>query len=133
MVFRVFIFYFFCLEAMVKKNTSMRTISITVMMIFQKCWSESYLISAMFKVLPQQLRGTLTTAFERYFTVEDLRTWINIHTNSFLNKYHEMKMGEGAVEIISCTNIRACSLKNIASGHFTSYCILLCLSNKPSF
>ena len=26
------------------------------------------------------------------------RTWININTNSFLGKYHEMKMGESASE-----------------------------------
>ena len=37
-----------------------------------KCCSESYLISAMLKVLSQQIRDTLTTAFEIYFTVEDL-------------------------------------------------------------
>ena len=61
-----------------------------------------------------------------------LRTWINIHTNSFLDKYHEIKMGEGALQIISCTKIRACSSKNIALEHFTDYCIF-CLSNKPSF
>ena len=41
-----------------------------------------------------------------------LRTLINIHANSFLVKYHEMNMDEGAVEIISCTKIWACSLKN---------------------
>ena len=29
--------------------------------------------------------------------------WINIHANSFLGKYHEMKMGERASEVISCT------------------------------
>ena len=29
-----------------------------------------------------------------------LRTWINMHANSFLGKYHEMKMDEGAFEII---------------------------------
>ena len=60
-----------------------------------------------------------------------LRTWINIHANSILGKYHEMKMGEGDLEIISFTKIWACSLKNIASVHFTFYCIVLCLSNKP--
>ena len=82
----------------------------------------------MFKVLSQQLRGTLTTAFKRYFTVEDFKD-MDQHKKFFLGRYHEMKMGEGALEIISCTKIRACSLKNIAPGHFTYYCILLCLSN----
>ena len=62
-----------------------------------------------------------------------LRTWINIRVNSFLGKYHEMKMGEGALEIVSCPKIRAYFWKNIAPAHCTYYCILLCLSNKPSF
>ena len=66
-----FHFLFFCLEATVKKNTWMRVISVSVMIIFSECCSASYLISAMFKVLTQQLRGTLTMAFERYFTVQD--------------------------------------------------------------
>ena len=39
-----------------------------------------------------------------------LRTWINIDANSFLGKYHEIKMGEGALKIISCTKIQACYL-----------------------
>ena len=34
-----------------------------------------------------------------------LRTWIKISVNSFLGEYHEMKMGRGALEIISCTKI----------------------------
>ena len=42
-------------------------------------------------------------------------------------------MGEGALQDISCTKIRACSLKHIKPRHFTYYCILLVLSNKPSF
>ena len=42
-------------------------------------------------------------------------------------------MGEDALEIISCTKIRACSLKNIAPRHFTYYCILLFLLNKLFF
>ena len=34
--------------------------------------------------------------------------------------HHEMKMGKGTMEIISCTKIRACSLKNIAPKHSLS-------------
>ena len=33
--------------------------------------NRNYLITAMFKILSQQLRGTLTTAFERHLTIED--------------------------------------------------------------
>ena len=42
-----------------------------------------------------------------------LQTWINIYVKSFLDKYYGTKMGEDALEIISCTKIRACSLKSI--------------------
>ena len=46
---------------------------------FRRCYSDffskmsfwKYFITAMFKVFSQQLRGTLTTAFERGFTIED--------------------------------------------------------------
>ena len=87
----------------------------------------------MFKVLSQQLRGTLAMTFERHLTITDLRTWINIHANYFLGKYDETQMGEGGREVISWTKIRACSLKNIVPRHFIYYCILLFLSSKPSF
>ena len=39
---------------------------------------KSYLIIAMFKVFSRQLRGTLTAAIQRYFTVEDF-TEMNQH------------------------------------------------------
>lgn len=50
----------------------MWTTSVTVMVVLLKCNSEIYLITAMFKVLSQQLQGTLTTHnykahFERHF------------------------------------------------------------------
>ena len=35
------------------------------------CFSESYLISAMFRVLSQHLRVTLTTLFERHLGIGD--------------------------------------------------------------
>ena len=43
------------------------------MVIISKVLFRNYLISAMFKVLSQQLQGTLTTAVEIYFTVEDFK------------------------------------------------------------
>ena len=88
----------------------------------------------MFKVLSQQLRGTLTMTFERHLTVADITAWINIRANFFLGiKYYETKMVEGAWEVISWTKIGAYFSKNIASRYFTFYCILLFPSNKPSF
>ena len=50
----------------------MKTTSFAVVIIFYgKFHSKSkYLITAMFKVSSQQLRGTLTTTFERHVTLE---------------------------------------------------------------
>ena len=42
MVFRIFLFILFCLTTPVRKYISMRTTSVTVVMIFRKCHSESY-------------------------------------------------------------------------------------------
>ena len=50
----------------------MRTSSVAVMIIFLwKVSFQKYLITAMFKVLSQQLQGTLTMEFERHLTIED--------------------------------------------------------------
>ena len=47
----------------------------------------------MFKLLSQQLRGTLTTAIERQISVED---FTDVDQGSFLSKYLETKTDEGA-------------------------------------
>ena len=51
----------------------MKTSFVAVMIIF--LWKVSFqnqnLITAMFKVLSQQLQGTLTMEFERHLTIED--------------------------------------------------------------
>ena len=58
------------------------------------------MISALLKVLLQQLRGTLATAFERHLTVEDFMYVDNIGANYFLaNSYHETKMAKGARQL----------------------------------
>ena len=49
----------------------MKTTSVTVMFFFSKVSFRMYLITAIFKVLYDQLRGTLTTAFERHLTTDD--------------------------------------------------------------
>ena len=98
--------------------------------LFWNFHSRSYSISAILIVLPQELWGTLTTAFERHLTVEH---FMDICANIFLGIYHKTKTGKSVWEIISCSKISACSSKNIAPRNFTCYCILLFLSNKPSF
>ena len=50
----------------------MRTSFVAVMIIFLwKVSFQKYLITAMFKVLSQQLQGTLTMEFEKHLTIED--------------------------------------------------------------
>ena len=66
---------------------------------FPKVLFRKYLITAMFKVLYQQSRVNLTTAFERHLTTE-----------------YFMDIGV-----------------KLAPRHLTYYCMLLFLSNKPSF
>ena len=73
----------------------MRAISIAVTIIFS--WKVSF---PKFKVLSQQLQGTLTTTFKRHLTTED---------------FTDMDQRESA------------------RIHLTYYCMLLFLSNKPSF
>ena len=78
---------------------------------FRKCCSESYLITAMFEVPSQQLRGILATTFwktpyTRRFNGHDSRCY-------FFYKHPEAKIGEGACKIIDGTKIQACTSKNI--------------------
>ena len=63
LLYSVFSFLLFCcLESTVRMDIWMWTTFVNIMVIFWKCYSESYLITAIFKVLSQQLWGTLTTA-----------------------------------------------------------------------
>ena len=47
--FFFFTFFFFWSEPTVRKDIWMRAAFVTIMVTFQKCHSESYLITAMFK------------------------------------------------------------------------------------
>ena len=49
----------------------------------RKCYSKSYLITPMLKVLSQQLRGTMAMAFERHLIVTDF-TDMDQHTCLFV-------------------------------------------------
>ena len=49
-----------------------------MVILYSKVPYRKQLMAAMFKVLSQQLRGTLTTAFERHVTIEDF-TDMNQH------------------------------------------------------
>ena len=123
-----FHFYFFVLNQSFQGRLRWEQLPSLLWRFFGRCHSESYLITYKFKVLSQQLRCKLTTAFQRYFSVEDVteidqhtcKSIINQHTckaylqqNSFLIKHNETKIDKGAWKIISCTKIEALTSKNI--------------------
>ena len=102
MVFRVFVFIF-CLETtLMREQLDETDLRRCYGNFFSKASFRTYLITAMFKVLSQQLRGTLITACERYPTIEDITDMVNIGVKP-------------------------------APRRLTYYCMLLFLSNKPSF
>ena len=112
MVFRVFSVIVFYLEPTVRKDAWMRTTSVTVMIIFSKKWnSQIYLITAIFKVPSEQLRGTLTTDTLQSFI---LQTWINMLAKSFIKtsvNATETKIDEGVWKKISYAKIQAFTWK----------------------
>ena len=56
---------------MVSENNWMRTFVAVIVNSFSKLSFRKNLITAMFNVLSQQLRATLTTAFQRQLTIKD--------------------------------------------------------------
>ena len=130
--YSVFSFLFFCLEVTVKRALGWERFLSLLWQLFWKCHSESYLISAVFKAL-NNCEAHWQRRLKDLLQLKILRAWNTMHINSFLEKYDETKMGEGALKIISCTKIRSCYLKNIAPRYFTYYCVLIFLINKPYF
>ena len=61
--YSVFSFLLLYLESTVRKEIWIRTNSVAVMETFRKHDAKSYLITAMFKVLSEQLQAPLTAAF----------------------------------------------------------------------
>ena len=127
-----FHFYLFCLEPTIRKNVWMRTIPVTVNHV------ESAILKATWSHLCSKFFLSNNEAhWQRHLKdilwLKILRIWTDICANSFVGKYHETNIDEGAWKIISCTKIRTCSSKIIATGHFAYYCILLFLSDKSSF
>ena len=90
--YSVFLFLFFCLESMVRKQTWMRTTSVTVMVIFSKApfWKlldHSYAQTSFSTITRHIDNGTWRTSY-------NWRLWqhYQIRANSFLSKYHETKI-----------------------------------------
>ena len=72
----VFSFLLLCLETTLEESNWVKTTSLAVMFLFfestiSKVLGCSKMFTTMFKVLYQQLRSTLTAAFERHLTTED--------------------------------------------------------------
>ena len=107
-----FHFYFFCLEVTVKITLGWERFFVMVMVIISKVPFWNLLDISCFQS-SHQLWDTL-----------QWKILLNIRVNSFLDKSHETKMGEDALDIISCAKIRSCSLRNIVPRHFTYYYIL---------
>ena len=99
MVFRVFIFIFLFRNNVIREQFDENDFRRCYGIFFSKKSFRKYLITAIFKVLYQQLRDTLTMAFERHLTIEEFTD-----------------MGVKP-----------------APRHLTYHCMLLILSNKPSF
>ena len=97
MVFCVFIFYFLFRSNGKKKHLDENN--------FRHSY-DNYFKSAVLKVSQFQLHSTFFLSnyeahWQRHLKdilqLKILRAWINIQANSFLGKYHEIKMGEGAM------------------------------------
>ena len=110
--YSAFSFLFLLFRSNGKNNTWMRTIFVMVMVIISKVPFWNLLDISCFQS-SHQLWDTL-----------QWKILLNIRVNSFLDKSHETKMGEDALDIISCAKIRSCSLRNIVPRHFTYYYIL---------
>ena len=128
---QVFLFYF-VLEPTVRKQLDENDSCHCYGIFFRKCHSETTWSSYV-----QISVATTTRHFENGIWIDILqlkisRIWITIWTNFFSSKYLQIKIGGGAWKMITYTIIRACSSKNITPKHFTYYCMLLFLSNKPS-
>ena len=134
--YSVFAFFIFCLEPNSKKgNLDENNFRPCYGSFFRKCRSESYLLTAIFKVFSQQIWDTLTTALRDNLQLKILLTGINISANSFLAKHHETAIDKSAWKIISCAKILVIRIKLYQNRrwHFNCYFMLLFVSKKPSF
>ena len=73
---------FFCLEAKVKKNIWMRTISVMVMIIISKVLFRKLLDFSYVQSSSSTITKHIDNGIWKIFTVVHFTTWINIHANS---------------------------------------------------
>ena len=114
--YSVFSFSFFCLAPPMRKSISMRTTSVTAMVIFQKCHGESYLITSLFKVRSQQLRAILRAAFWKM--TNSLRFYSHGSTYMLILSWIMILKRILTKVLESCPKILACASKNISATLF---------------
>ena len=131
MIFCVFIFIF-CLELAVREQLNGNDFRHYYYVFFEstflKLLDHSYVQNSFATIKRHFDKGIWNDALQ----LKILRTWISIWTNCFLSIFLETKINESTWKIMYII-ICACSSKNIAPRHFIYYCMLLLLSNKPSF
>ena len=139
MVFRVFIFIFFCLEPTLRKDTWMRVISATVMMIFSKV--PSWKLPGRIYVL------SFFSTFTRHFStcilkgilqLKILRTCIKIRANSFIKTWVNIMKWKSMKVPLKSSLAKTCDPAFQRTLHqnrwyFTYRYTLLFFSNKRSF
>ena len=131
----LFFLILFYLEATVKRTLGWEQFSSRLQLWFQK--------SVILKITWYQLFSKFSTIMRHMdneiwntpYRLKILQIWINIRVNSFLDKYHETKMGENGKmpwKLLVAQKSEPVLSRTFAR-HFTYYYILLFLWNKPSF
>ena len=124
--------FLFCFRTNRKKTIRWKWLLSLLWDFFSKVSFWNYLIKLCSNFCRNNYKAFWKRHLNGYIQLKISRIWITIWTNFFSSKYLQIKIGEGAWKMITYTIIRACSSKNITPKHFTYYCMLLFLSNKPS-
>ena len=105
--------YYFCLEPTVRKNTWMRTTSITVMVIFSKVafWKllDHCYVQSLISTITRHIDNNILKDTQQFYI---LWTWMNMRTKSFIKivvNVTERRIYGSAWKKISCTKIQACT------------------------
>ena len=93
-----FYFNFFAQYLQRERTRTIRTTSMTVMIIFRKCHSGSYLVTACLKFVFNNYEPHRQQCFERHF-LKILQIQINIYANSLWGNYHETNIDESARKV----------------------------------
>ena len=122
----VFSCLFVRLDPKVRNKIWVTTISVTAMVIASNVslWKllNHNFVQSSFSKITNHIDSNIWENLE----LKILRKWINMRAYSFLVKYHEMKIDEGAQKIISCTKNETCTSKIIAPIYDDISLIIAC-------